>query len=276
MANILSKTGITDGLTIQPHHVTQSIDAFTATAEYDISLSGSLVLDLNGGYQMTASSGNYTSVIDPGTGTLFDGAAYTDGKGLITNFKGTYSPITSSLYNGELFLVNIVTASGHISDMKYSGSLNSIINMYQDWSQAFPNPAGTNINFVIELTSDGDVENNTYATTIGKNVFAGGARGIYLQGSDDSGVGAYLTINESSNTGFRIGSNESNASDSDLFQVVNESNEMDLFIVQNNGMIILPQVSSSLGAADDADAALLGVPLGGLYHTDGTIKIRLE
>jgi hypothetical protein len=51
---------------------------------------------------------------------------------------------------------------------------------------------------------------------------------------------------------------------------------MDLFIVQNDGMIILPQVSSSLGAVDDADAALLGVPLGGLYHTDGTIKIRLE
>jgi hypothetical protein len=142
MANILSKTGITDGLTIQPHHVTQSIDAFTATAEYDISLSGSLVLDLNGGYQMTASAGNYTSVMDFGTGTLLDGAAYTDGKGLITNFKGTYSPITSSLYNGEILLdVGVeITASGHISDMKYSGSINSILNIYQDFSKHFQTP----------------------------------------------------------------------------------------------------------------------------------------
>ena len=31
----------------------------------DAVISGSLTLDLNGGYQMTASAGNYTSVIDP-------------------------------------------------------------------------------------------------------------------------------------------------------------------------------------------------------------------
>jgi hypothetical protein len=104
MAKTLSKTGITNGQTIQPSHVTQSIDAFTATDAYDISLSGSLTLDVNGGYQMTASSGNYTSVIDPGTADLLDGnASYTNGKGLMTNFKGTYSPITSSLLMVKFF-----------------------------------------------------------------------------------------------------------------------------------------------------------------------------
>ena len=276
MANTLSKTGITDGLTIQPHHVTQSIDAFTGTEAYDISLSGSLVLDLNGGYQMTASAGNYTSLMDFGTGTLLDESAYTDGKGLMTNFKGTYSPITSSLYNGELFLVNIVTASGHISDMKYSGSFNGIFNTYQDWSQVFSNPAGTNINFVNRIESSGDAENNIYYITVGENVFAGGARGIYLQGSDDSGVGAYLTINESSSTGFRIGSNSANTTSSVVLDVVNDDDEMDLFTVENNGMIILEQVSSSFSASDDAGAASIGVPTGGLYHTNGTVKIRLS
>jgi hypothetical protein len=44
MANILSKTGITTGQTIQPFHVTQSVDAFTGTAAYDITISGSLTL----------------------------------------------------------------------------------------------------------------------------------------------------------------------------------------------------------------------------------------
>jgi hypothetical protein len=34
-------------------------------------------------------------------------------------------------------------------------------------------------------------------------------------------------------------------------------------------------VSSSYNFADDAAAASGGVPLGGLYHTSGTIKIRL-
>ncbi len=53
MAKTLSKTGITDGSTIQPPHVTQSIDAFTGTEAYDISLSGSLTL-----------TGSYTSIGD--------------------------------------------------------------------------------------------------------------------------------------------------------------------------------------------------------------------
>jgi hypothetical protein len=41
---ILSKTGITTGATIQVGHVTQSIDAFTGTTQYDITLSGSLTI----------------------------------------------------------------------------------------------------------------------------------------------------------------------------------------------------------------------------------------
>jgi len=39
-----SKTGITNGSTIQVGHVTQSVDAFTKQAAYDITLSGSLTL----------------------------------------------------------------------------------------------------------------------------------------------------------------------------------------------------------------------------------------
>jgi hypothetical protein len=41
---VLSKTGITDGSTIQVGHVTQSIDALTGTVAYDIKISGSLNL----------------------------------------------------------------------------------------------------------------------------------------------------------------------------------------------------------------------------------------
>jgi len=42
MANILNKTGITTGNTVQAYHVTQSIDALTGTEAYDITISGSL------------------------------------------------------------------------------------------------------------------------------------------------------------------------------------------------------------------------------------------
>ena len=62
MANILSKTGITEGSTIHPSHFTQSIDAFTGIEAYDISLSGSLTL--TGSYTSTGditASGNISS-----------------------------------------------------------------------------------------------------------------------------------------------------------------------------------------------------------------------
>ena len=42
-----------------------------------------------------------------------------------------------------------------------------------------------------------------------------------------------------------------------------------------NGFLVLSQVSQSLDFADDSAAETGGVPLGGLYHSSGTIKIRL-
>jgi len=41
---IFSKSGITNGATIQTGHVTQSVDAFTGLVSYDITLSGSFTL----------------------------------------------------------------------------------------------------------------------------------------------------------------------------------------------------------------------------------------
>jgi len=51
---------------------------------------------------------------------------------------------------------------------------------------------------------------------------------------------------------------------------LNVSGSMDV-----DGFTILSTVSSSYNFADDTAAASGGVPLGGLYHTSGTIKIRL-
>jgi hypothetical protein len=100
--------------------------------------------------------------MDFGTGTLLDGLAYTNGKGLITTFKGTYSPITSSLFNGEILIdVGVeITASGHISEVKYSGSINGIIIHIKISAQVFSNPAGTNINFVNQLSPTDDENTN--------------------------------------------------------------------------------------------------------------------
>ena len=276
MAKTLSKTGITNGQTIQPSHVTQSIDAFTATDAYDISLSGSLVLNVNGGYQMTASAGNYTSVMDPETGTSLEGTALTNTNGLFTTFYGTYVPITSSFSQGEVIAAGAISASGFINEIKYGVDINQQFCVYQDFSLLFANPPGTNINFVNQLTSLDDSVNNNYSIITGDNVFAGGAKGIYLGASDTSGIGASLYINETTPSGFIIGSNDSNTSGSNLLTVAKSDGSAVFVVARNDGMVILAQLSSSFSASDDVDAATKGVPTGGLYHTNGTVKIRLS
>ena len=45
---------------------------------------------------------------------------------------------------------------------------------------------------------------------------------------------------------------------------------------QNNGFVTLTQVSQSLNFANDAAAAVGGVPLGGLYRSGNFILIRLS
>jgi hypothetical protein len=131
MANTLSKTGITTGQTIQPFHVTQSVDAFTGIIAYDITISGSLTLtgsvsSLNGftgnltGTASRATEAGTTTLIRPsntvsnfgytipylsGTGstaTLFysaTGPRYNPTTETVTstNFEGTASRATEAV-----------------------------------------------------------------------------------------------------------------------------------------------------------------------------------
>ena len=43
-----------------------------------------------------------------------------------------------------------------------------------------------------------------------------------------------------------------------------------------NGFTVFPYLSSSLNFANDSAASSSGVPLGALYHTSGTLKIRIS
>lgn len=68
MANTLNKIGITTGNTVEAYHVTQSIDAFTSTEAYDISLSGS--------FNMTGSINGQPLIINPLTASYAMTASY--------------------------------------------------------------------------------------------------------------------------------------------------------------------------------------------------------
>jgi hypothetical protein len=59
MGRILTKTGIVNGQTILPGHVTQSIDVFTAQETYDLNHTGSYAL--TGSFLATTISGSHIS-----------------------------------------------------------------------------------------------------------------------------------------------------------------------------------------------------------------------
>lgn len=99
MANTLSKTGIVDNSTIRVWHVTQSIDAFTGTSAYDITLSGSLTI---------TGSLNLDS---PVTGNLITSASYaTTSSYALTSLSASnssyanisYDTLTIQLHHGQI------------------------------------------------------------------------------------------------------------------------------------------------------------------------------
>ena len=137
MAKTLSKTGITNGQTIQPSHVTQSIDAFTATDAYDISLSGSLTLTGNQSVtgSLIVSNSITSSKLTSDDGTLFLGYSgfnnitIEDGGDLFINAPdGQIEAIGSS--NTQLLIGNTIQLKGSGSSPGITIAASSI-NLYQ-------------------------------------------------------------------------------------------------------------------------------------------------
>lgn len=124
----LSKLGITNGSTIQPSHVTQSVDAFTGLASYDITLSGSLTLtgslnqsgSIRVSNAVTASSftGSFTgSFVGPLAGTA-------SGANFINN-----SPTPSYLPSGSIGVNFLNGAFGVLAgSIKLGSGVSAVIN----------------------------------------------------------------------------------------------------------------------------------------------------
>lgn len=133
MALTLSKTGISTGGTIQPPHVTQSVDALTGTVAYDIKISGSLNLtgsvaslggftgSLVGNASTSTSTSGVTGYYTPsgsvvavaGILKMFAGASKT-GTGAPYTSIVTVSPVdlTGKTLNQNLFLGIAPSQSG--------------------------------------------------------------------------------------------------------------------------------------------------------------------
>lgn len=153
MANQLIKTGITTGQTIQPGHVTQSVDALTGTSAYDIKISGSLTLtgsvsSLNGftgnltGTSSWASNALISNTVRP-SNTVSDfgyTVPYLSGTGstatLYYSATGpTYNPttetITSTNFEGTASLATTASYALLAEDVQETFTNNYMTNYFQ-------------------------------------------------------------------------------------------------------------------------------------------------
>jgi hypothetical protein len=128
---ILSKTGITTGTTVETWHVTQSVDAFTGTEAYDITISGSLTV---------TGSVDITDTINIGNAGFINGlpiltsAAIT---GTVTSVNGVY-PINGNVTTA---LTAVITGDSASLIISSSGAATGSINEGTVWVIAGdPNP----------------------------------------------------------------------------------------------------------------------------------------
>jgi uncharacterized delta-60 repeat protein len=186
--------------------------------------------------------------------------------GTSNTFVGHNSGVNTSVANDNTFIGSTAGA------LNQSGSSNTVVGA----EAAYSNEGGVG-NSIVGFQAGRSIEAGSYNTMLGFR--AGRFQPNYISelvntgnsifiGADASGVDGttnqivigYNAVGNGTNT-VTIGNNE--ITDTYLKGTLNVSTA------------ILAQVSASFNFADDTAAAGGGVELGGLYHTSGSIKIRL-
>ena len=165
MAKKLTQVGIETGNTVEAFHVTQSIDAFTGTEDYDISLSGSL--NVTGSVSITGLDSTIQSnvlTINTSTGQLFFTAS---------------SALSTTIDTGS-FVTN--TQTGSFVTNTQTGSFVTI-----SQTGSYLISASATLNNVHFTSSDG----STFDVTVDTGSSSGGGGGLTWVTRDDSDSDAY-------------------------------------------------------------------------------------
>lgn len=151
MAATLSKVGITTGNTVETWHVTQSIDAFTGTEAYDITISGSLTLGSGTTMNGTAS---YASIAQQSVSSSFattSSYAVTASYALNGGGGGASFPYTgSAIISGSLIVTGSVAFNGDNFYTPYTSVDNS-----SGVNTAIENVAYAGGTLLVDLGQDG-------------------------------------------------------------------------------------------------------------------------
>ena len=164
MALTLNKTGITTGNTVEAYHVTQSIDAFTGTAAYGITLSGSLTVTgsvaING---LTNPTSTNVLTYNTTTGQIFYTASNTLGTVIDTGSFVTNSQTGSFVTNSQTgsFVTNSQTGSFVTNSQtgSYLISASTILNTIH-----FTSSNGSTFDVTVDTGSSGGGGSLTWVT----------------------------------------------------------------------------------------------------------------
>ena len=189
MAKTLSNAGISTTSTIEAGHVTQSIDAFTGTEAYDITVSGSL--SVTGPTTLTGAttgtfSGSFSGSFDGSVTSASYAAIATSASYAATATSASYA-LTASFLEGSVTSASYASTASYVlasnidqpfTDITASGNISASGNIYGNLYQLKNQTLATYAGNVLRLTDGAwdyiDINNTT--VTIG-----GGTGDLQLQ-----------------------------------------------------------------------------------------------
>lgn len=239
MALTLNKNGITTGNTVEAYHVTQSIDAFTGIAAYNISLSGSF--NLTG----SVTEGNLSRV----TGLY----SHAEGSGSLSSGVASHAAGFQSTASGDYSF-----ASGYqckaLGQSSLAMGVQAVANGQGGVAFGYGTFAGQSALSLGSATS----ASGQYSIAAGDTSVA---MGIYsfAHGSSTIASGSWQ---------FVVGKSNTQGDNTSLFIVGNGSSVIsrkDAFKVRMSGSIVLPTTQSAAPSWTGIDGEIVPATVGGKY-----------
>jgi uncharacterized delta-60 repeat protein len=222
-----------------------------------------------------------------GFARIFTGDDLGDGIGAFDRSFRTYIGVGATVYDFDFYSTDRILLGGDFSQIGFqsvqsankfvivdSDSGGTVTNWFTDLLPVRYNVGNNVVRSVLQIPSTSNVLIGGTFTTVNSTTRENLAS-LKLAGFGEVTTTYDYSITANSNQLLISSSNTYFSGDANISGSITGSLLLVTGNANINGVITYPQVSASFNFANDTAAAGGGVPLGGLYHTSGSIKIRL-